>query len=163
MPQTLRESGDPEAAAAVFGREVGGGDGVCGGCNGLHMSPSLLERARRDRLAIFICWLLLSLIIRPGKLSRRQSSSGGSQGALAVRLWWRGGMMEGQIFDVVLSLLQNRFQKRARVVQVASKLLMPCYRFWVHVRVCDPDITSPHRQPHTYAYTESDNATDVLK
>lgn len=80
MPQTFRESGDPEAAAAVF--EGGGqgwaalGGGACGGCNGLHMS--LLELARRDRLAIFICGLLLSLIIRPGKLSQRQSSGGGS-------------------------------------------------------------------------------------
>lgn len=29
--------------------------------------------------------------------------------------------MGGQIFHVVFSLLQNRFQKRARVVQIASK------------------------------------------
>lgn len=82
MPQTFRESGDPEAAAAVFEKRD---QGVCGGCNGLHMSPSLLELAGRDRLAIFICGLLLSLIIRPGKLSQRQSISGGSSSALAVR------------------------------------------------------------------------------
>lgn len=46
MPQTFRESGDPEAAAAVFEKRD---QGVCGGCNGLHMSPSLLELAGRDR------------------------------------------------------------------------------------------------------------------
>lgn len=54
MPETFRESGDPEAAA-VF--EEGGSEegGYAGGCNGLHMSPFPLERAGRDRLAIFIC------------------------------------------------------------------------------------------------------------
>lgn len=73
----------------------------------------------------------------------------------------------GQTFHVVFSLIQNGFQKRARVVQIASKLLMPCYRFCVRVHVCvcvcDPDITSPHIQPHMYAYTESDSAIVVFE
>lgn len=70
MPQTLRETGEPEAAAAVFENGNRGWEGkVYGGCNGLHMSPSLLELVRRDRLPIYICGHLLSLITRAGKLS----------------------------------------------------------------------------------------------
>lgn len=76
---------------------------------------------------------------------------------------WGGG---GGVFPVVFSLIQNGFQKQARVVQIASKLLMPCYRFCVHVHVCvcaRLRHTSPHIQPHIYTYKESDSAIVVLK
>lgn len=91
MPETFRESGDPEAAA-VF--EEGGSEegGYAGGCNGLHMYPSPLERASETRSAgHFHLRLLLSLIIRAGKLGRCWSSGGESEGALAVRSWRGGG------------------------------------------------------------------------
>lgn len=59
MPETFRESGDPEAAADVF--EEGGG-----GRNGLHMTVSL-EAIKTHLVGHFHLWLT-SLIIRASKV-----------------------------------------------------------------------------------------------
>lgn len=76
------------------------------------------------------------------------------------------GGVRVQTFNVVFSLLQNGFQKRAHIVQIAPKLLMPGYRFFVppprvrtRVFLCDPDLTSSHVQPHTYIYAYADTRT----
>lgn len=115
MPETFRESGDPEAAA-VFeegGERRVGGRGVRRGCNGLHMSPSPLELARHDSPGHFHLWVLLSLIITRPMLEQQWQYGGGEGG------WWWWGAEGCPTFHVVFSLLQNGFQKRTSVVQIA--------------------------------------------
>lgn len=82
------------------------GAGVYGACNGLHMSPSLLERVRRDRLPVYICGLLPSMITATSEQQWRDlGCSGGT--VMVVR----GDDMGDRSLMWFFCLLLNRFQK----------------------------------------------------
>lgn len=143
------ETGDPEAAAAVFENGDRGCGGVHGACNGLHMSPSLMERVRRDRLPVYICGLLLSLITRAGKLSHVRAA------AERLRLLWRyghggeGGWYGGQIFHVVFSAC-HKIGSRSERTAYKQRL-----SFWCRATGSGSTCATQTTHPHIYNCTNT--------